>query len=149
MFGHRSLDDALRELETEVASLSRRPMAAFYTAAAESLARISVGENELSYAAICNDIAKQCADPHASLKSEWVEYVLTPAIQTVCAQETGFIDLGTTSEAKTWNAQALQNPKLKSAFDACFQMLTLLKGHEKITTETRARLRTLADALVV
>ena len=59
----------------------------------------------------------------------WVEYALTPAISTVCARETGYVDLGSPETADRWRSSVLKNPKIREAFEAVSAMADLLVAH--------------------
>jgi uncharacterized protein YjaG (DUF416 family) len=77
-------------------------------------------------AAICVDVAVRACVQRQEMNSSWVEYAVDPIVSTVCEQETGYVDLGSSQLGMAWRAQAMKNPMLRGAFEAIAEMVDLL-----------------------
>jgi hypothetical protein len=99
--------------------------------------------------AICVDAAVRAGDRTQMANPAWVEYALAPAISTVCEQETGYVDLGSSETANSWRLSALKNPKIHKAFEAILEMADLLAAHgDTISTDCLDSLRGFAARLL-
>jgi hypothetical protein len=99
--------------------------------------------------AICVDAAVRAFDPKQSVEPAWVEYAMDPVITTLCEQQTGYLDLGSSPESDVWRAQALKNPGLSGAFEAVSEMVDVLSRPESpINQELLETLKPLAARLV-
>jgi hypothetical protein len=123
----------------------------------ESISKVTPNEDqfetpEVSFAmdvAICVDAAVRASDPEQSIEPAWVEFALDPVIVTLCEQQTGYLDLGSSPEEDAWRRQALKNPVLKSAFEAVLEMVDLFSHVElPINQELLRTLQRLATRLV-
>jgi uncharacterized protein YjaG (DUF416 family) len=123
----------------------------------DSIAEITPNEDQFETpestfamdAVICVDAALRACDPGQSIEPAWVEFAVDPAITTLCEQQTGYLDLGSSPEEDVWRAQALRNPALKGAFEAVSEMVDLLSLLEStITQEILETLKQLATRLV-
>jgi uncharacterized protein YjaG (DUF416 family) len=82
-------------------------------------------------AAICVDAALRAISIDENVDVRWVEYSIEPARIAACMEETGFMELGST-EARAWEARALNNAKLRSDVDLCRDMIRSLKQAEPL-----------------
>lgn len=101
-------------------------------------------------AAICATAGIRAGDTGKKIDASWIEYALQPIITTVCKEQTGYLDLGSTEESKRWNIEALKNPRLREAFSAVFSMVEILESKQEPTSPSEFEsLRQLAKALLV
>jgi len=104
------------------------------TSMVQSIANVTPDEQEFETpestfamdVAICVDAAVRAADPEQDVDPRWIEYALDPSVITLCEQETGYLDLGSSTRADEWRSQALKNPQLSGAFGALAEMTDLL-----------------------
>ena len=123
----------------------------------ESIAQITPNEKEFEVpestfamdAAICVDAAVRASDSEHNIEPAWVEYALDPAITTLCEEQTGYLDLGSSPQADAWRREALKNRRLRDAFEAVAEIVDLLlRLKSPINQELLETLQQLAARLV-
>lgn len=97
---------------------------------------------------ICVDAALRTTIASETIRPEWIEFALEPITQFVCEDQTGFLDLGGDAEAEVWNRQALDDDRLRRAFEAVKALIARIRTSHFLPIEDLTELRIVASCLI-
>lgn len=96
--------------------------------------------------AACVDASLRAVDQSEAIDPRWVEMAIEPTKISLCHEQTGYLDLGSSDKNLDWENSVTQHPKMKAVIDFCRETISFVKSKNSFSAAEIGALRARAIA---